>query len=153
MGQNPSLFLDSVETNMSTLQTLNPFDISNVSVVKRKKAKKLIGNKGADGAVYVTTIKAARKIYWKFFSTKSDEYRELVPSPQADTIVQYVLNGQPLTDTSAPGNLLLINEKNFKSLEIIDKEKILSDNVKPRRYVVAIKARRPKGLIKTSNSK
>jgi hypothetical protein len=62
MGQNPIVFLDSVETDMTALQTLNPFDISNISIVKPKKAKKLLGNKGADGAIYVTTIRAAKVI-------------------------------------------------------------------------------------------
>jgi len=153
MGQNPVLFLDSIETNMSSLQTLNPFDISNISIVKPKKAKKLIGDKGTDGAIYVTTVKAAKVIYWSFFRAKSEEYRQLISSPQADTIVQYVLNGQTLTDSAAPGSLFLINDRNFKSLQVVDKEKLLSNDVIPKRYVVSIKARRPKGLVKTSNSK
>lgn len=153
MGQNPALFVDSVEADMSSLQALNPFDISNISIVQPKKAKQLIGAKGAEGAIYVTTVKFAKQIYWFFLRTKSDEYKQLINSPQADTIVQYVLNTQPLSDSAAPGNLFLITDKNFKSIDIIDKEKLSSDYVIPKRYVVAIKTKRPKGLVKTSDSK
>jgi hypothetical protein len=148
MGEYPILFLDSVETEMSVLQVLNPFDISNISVVKPKKAKKLLGAKGTDGAIYVTTVKAAKIIYWNYFRTKSYEYRQLLNTPQADTIIQYILNGEPLPDNAAPRSLFLITDKNLESLDVIDKEKLLSDNVIPKRYLVSIRAKRPKGLKK-----
>jgi len=150
MGQNPIVFLDSIETEMSALQTLNPFDISNIGIVKPKKAKKLLGDKGVDGAIYVTTVKAAKVIYWNYFSLKSDEYKQLFNSSQADTTAQYVLNGEALPDSAAPGTLFLINDKNFKTIHIIDKAdgKYLIDNVIPKRYLVVITAKRPKGLVK-----
>lgn len=149
MGQNPILFLDSVETDISEMQTLNPYDISNINIVKPKKAKKLLGDKGIGGAIYITTVQAAKNIYWNYFRTKSEEFKRLINSPQADTVVQYILNGKILSDSAAPGTLFLITDKNFKSLEVLDKEKILSDNVIPKRYVIAINAKRPKGLVKT----
>ena len=62
MGQNPIVFLDSMETEMSALKTLNPFDILNIGIVKPKKAKKLLGDKGVDGAIYVTTVKETKLI-------------------------------------------------------------------------------------------
>ena len=71
MGSNPILFLDSAETNMNTLQTLNPFDISNITILKPKKAKKTLGEKGVDGAIYVTTVKTAKNIYWNYPQEKA----------------------------------------------------------------------------------
>jgi hypothetical protein len=135
---------------MSALQTLNPFDISNIGIVKPKKAKKLLGDKGVDGAIYITTVKAAKVNYWNYFSTKSDEYKHLFNSPLADTAVQYILNGEALSDTAAPGSLFLINDKNFKTINVIDKQdgKYLMDNVVLKRYLVVITAKRPKGLVK-----
>lgn len=155
MGQIPIVFLDSVETEMSALQTLNPFDISNIGIVKPTKAKKLLGDKGVDGAIYVTTVKAAKAIYWNYFSSKSDEYKQLFSSPQADTTAQYVLNGEALSDSAAPGSLFLINNKNFKTINVIDKEngKYLMDNVIPKRYIVVITAKRLKGLVKKKATK
>jgi hypothetical protein len=150
MGQNPIVFLDSVESEMNYLQSVNPFDISNICIVKPKKAKLYLGDKGVDGAIYVTTVKASKTIYWNFLSSKSDEYGRLFNSPQADTSAQYILNGEALSDRATPGKLFLINDKNFKTINIIDKEdgKYLMDNVVPKRYLVIITAKRPKGLVK-----
>ncbi len=144
------MFLDSIESEINILQTLNPFDISNISIVMPKKAKKLLGDKGVDGAIYVTTVKAAKTIYWNYLSLKSDEYGRIFNSPQADSIAQYVLNGEVLSDSAAPGSLFLINDKNFKTINVIDKQdgKYLMDNVVPKRYIVIITAKRPKGLVK-----
>ena len=154
MGQNPIRFLDSVETHMTDLQTFNPFDISNISIVKPKKAKKLLGDKGVDGAIYVTTKRAAKVIYWNFLCSKSDQYRRLFNSPQADTTAQYILNGEALSDSASSGSLFLINDKNFKTINVIDKEdgKYLVDNVVPKRYIIIITAKRPKGLVRKKNS-
>jgi len=154
MGQNPIVFLDSVECEISYLLTLNPFDISNISIVKPKKAKTLLSDKGVDGAIYVTTVKAAKTIYWKYLSSKSDEYRCIFTSPQADTTAQYILNGEALSDSAAPGSLFLINNKNFKTINVIDKQegKYLMDNVVPKRYIVIITAKRPKGLVKQKST-
>jgi hypothetical protein len=109
-----------------------------------------LGNKGVDGAIYVTTVKAAKVIYWNYFISKSDEYKQLFNSSQADTTAQYVLNGEALTDNAAKGSLFLIIDKNFKTLNIIDKAdgKYLMDNVNPKRYIVVITTKRPKGLMK-----
>lgn len=155
MGQNPIVFLDSVETGMTALQAVNPFDISNISIVKPKKAAKLLGDKGLDGAIYITTVRAAKIIFWKYLSSKSDEYRRLFNSPQADSNAQYILNGEALSDSVAPGSLSLINDKNFKTINVIDKEdgKYLMDNVVPKRYIVIITAKRPKELLKKKFTK
>lgn len=154
MGQNPVLFVDSTEVDMTAFDALNPFDISNISIVKPKKAKKLLGDKGGDGAIYVTTVNSARQIYWNFLSTKSDKYKQLIPTPTADTVVQYIVNGQALSDGSSVGTLFLLTDKNFKSIEIIDKEdgRFLMDNVYPKRFIVIVTAKRFKGPVKTKTS-
>jgi hypothetical protein len=148
-GSNPTVFLDSIETTMSELKDLNPMDISNITLVQPKNAKKLLGDKGIDGAMYVTTKKSARDIYWKFFSSKSVDYKNLLPNAQADTIVQYVLNGIALSDSTVSGDLFLIANDRFKSITVVDKDKMQWDKVYPKRYMVVVSAKRPKGLIKT----
>jgi hypothetical protein len=153
LGQNPVLFIDSMEVHMSAFQTLNPFDISNISIVKPKKAMRLIGAKAVDGAIYVTTVKSAKQIYWTFLTNKSEDYKLLFPSPVADTAVQYIVNGQALSERSTAGTLFLLTDKNFKSLNIIDKEdgKYLMDYVYPKRYIVVISAKRFKRLLKENS--
>ncbi len=150
MGPQPVLFLDSVEVNIDSFRLLDPFNISNITKLESKSAIKVLGEKGADGAFYVTTVKAAKAYYWRYFSTKSEKYRQLVDSPQADTSVLYVLNGKPLTDKAAPGALFLINNKNFKRLKVLDKEDASKYLTAPKLWVVSIKAKRPKGLVNTS---
>ena len=61
-----------------------------------------------------------------------------------------MLNGEALSDTAAPGSLFLINDKNFKTINIIDKQngKYLMDNVVLKRYLIVITAKRPKGLVR-----
>jgi hypothetical protein len=153
MGSSPVFFLDSVQIDMDTLWTISPLDISNIRILIPRKAKKILGDKGVDGAVYVTTVKFARSIYWTFFSSRSSDYKELLKTPESDTIVQYVLNGEALSDSAAPGSLVLVDKNTFKSLAILDKEKLLSDDIIPKRYLVAITAKRPKGLLKFNTHK
>lgn len=150
MGQNPIVFVGSMESGLNSLQTLNPFDISNISIVGPKKAMKFLGDKGVDGAIYITTVKAAKTIYWNYLSSKSIEYARIFNSPQADSIAQYVLNGEPLSDSAAPVSLFLINDKNFKTIHVIDKQdgNYLMDNIIPKSYLVIITAKKPKGLVK-----
>lgn len=153
MGMFPIFFLDSMEIGRSELEKLDPFDISNITIVTPKKAKKLLDDKGADGAVYITTVKFARFTYWNYFRTRSVEYKQLFPTRQADTLVEYVLNGQVLSDAVAPGSLFLISNKNLKKINILAKEKSPGDTFTHKQYVVAITAKRPKGLVKTIDSK
>ncbi len=96
MGPNPVLFLDSVEVSIDSFRVIDPFNISNVSKLESKSAIKILGEKGADGAFYVTTIKAAKAYYRRYFSKRSETYRQLIDSLQSDGPVQYVLNGEPI---------------------------------------------------------
>jgi hypothetical protein len=123
MGMFPIIFLDSIETNMTELNALDPFKISNISIFTPKKAIKKLGDEGSDGAIYVTTVKAAKLRNWLFFKEISPEYNELLNSAQADTIVQYVINRKLVSDTSAVGKLFLFNNKNFRSFNLIYNEK------------------------------
>lgn len=56
MGDNGALLiLDGVQTPMSFLQTLNPNDIDNISVLKGASAAALYGSEAANGVLIVTT--------------------------------------------------------------------------------------------------
>jgi hypothetical protein len=154
MGKYPILFLDSAETNIGKLNGLNPFDISNINIVKPKRARKYLGDRGIDGAIYVTTKNAAKIRNWNFLKSKSEVYSQQINSPQADTVVQYVVNGVFLTDSSAAGSLFLVTEKNFKKLKIIDRQVDRTEYPTSKRFIVMISARRPnKGLVKPKEFK
>lgn len=146
MGLNPVIFLDSIETEMNVLQTLNPLDISNIDIVRPKRAKNLLGYKGIDGVIYITTIKFVKEIFWKYLSTKSDKLKQILISPQSDSTIECILNGKSLSEKKAPGILYLINDKNFKTIDIYDRKMSLHHRVTEKRYLVLIKVRHPKRI-------
>lgn len=148
LGAQPVFFLDSAEVSSDEFQKINPLFISNITVLQKKTAKKVLGEKGADGAVYIITIKFANECYWKFFSSISEQYKQLVPFPAADSTVQYELNGELLTSHAARGSLFHINKKTFRSLKIRKNTDSMLDG-----YIIAIRAKRPKGQIKLSSFK
>lgn len=72
-GDNSALLvLDGVQTPMSFLQTINPNDIDNVSVLKGASAAALYGSEAANGVIIVTTkngTKGKPQITYGFTST------------------------------------------------------------------------------------
>jgi hypothetical protein len=111
MGLGPVIFIDSVKSNIEAMKQLSPFDILNIDVFIIKAAKKRLGDKGVEGAIYITTIKYAKENYCKFLCSVSAQYKQLVAAPLADSIVRYELNGKSLTDQQAPGELIFLNKR------------------------------------------
>lgn len=149
LGQKPTWFIDSVETDFGSIKTIDPKNISNISVLLPKNAKKKLGSKAMDGAIYVTTEKAAKLKYWIFFSSKSIAYKQAIQNYRADTVVAYYINGNPLPD-SAIGTLYLIDKKNLKSLQFITVDSAHNPLLiykHKKKFILNIKAKRPKGLI------
>ncbi len=144
MGLFPLLFIDSVESGMRDLEKIDPMDISNILILVPKTAKKTLGKRGSDGAIYVTTIPFAKLNYWKFLSAKSQDYLEKVPKPDSDTNIVYILNDTVLTQNPA-GSLYLINKRNFRSLSIIP-QPILENRygIINKQFGVLIKAKKKK---------
>ncbi|OYU79346.1 MAG: hypothetical protein CFE23_14350 [Flavobacterium sp. BFFFF1] len=124
LGDNPVFFIDSVNVDKETLQQYDPNDISSVTVYKDKNAVELIGSEGKDGVIYIETKNFCKKRYWKYFVSKSDEYRQRVTAPDGDANVQYILNERVL-DGNYEGNLAAIDDTVFKSIKFISKEELL----------------------------
>ncbi len=155
LGVNPIWFIDSTEVRYDTVKTINPTDISNISVLLPKKAKRELGDRAINGAVYVTTVKAAKLKYWSFFSSKSNEYKQAVKDYLADSSVVYVLNGQTLSD-SAIGTLYLVDKKNIQQLQFVSVDSLQtmqSASKFKKQYALYIQAKRPKGLKSDKNWK
>ena len=148
LGQSPLWFIDSTETQFDTVKAIDPRDISNILVLLPKKAKKKLGDKAIDGAVYVTTVKSAKLKYWSFFSSQSNDYKQAIKDYQADSSVAYFLNGHALPD-SATGTLYLVESKNLRRLKFgnIDSIQVAQSVSKyNKQFVLYIEAKRPKGL-------
>jgi len=116
--------LDSVQIANDQISKIIPADIANVFVVKGKKAIDLLGNKAKDGIVYIETKKFARNRYWRYFKSKSENYAKVVPNPEKDNLIQYVINDRILKK-DYEGELSAINDSNFQNIEIIPKDSLL----------------------------
>jgi len=146
LGSNPLIFLDSQEVEFNDIRDYDPFDIAHVEIIVGKKALKLLGERGKDGLVNITTVKKAKMSYWKYFSSKSSDYKNLVPDPLGDTTVQYILNGELLPNRH-DGALYQIANKNFRKLKMIGKDELINKyQVTGRDIGVVIKAKKVKNV-------
>ena len=116
--------LDSIQIATDQIAKLIPTDIASVFIVKGNKATTLLGAKAKDGIVYIETKKFARKRYWNYFKSKSDNYAKVLPNPEKDNLIQYILNGRILKK-DYEGELSSISDVNFKKIEILPKDSLL----------------------------
>jgi hypothetical protein len=138
---DPIFFIDNVNVTRADLQNYQPSDIAVLTVYKDTNETKFLGPQGKDGAVYIETKKFARNKYWNFFTNKSAKYLKAVPSPESDSSIAYILNGKLVTKDFI-GDLSDIDESNFLSLEVIDKEKLLKYyRIKDKLIGIIIKAK------------
>ncbi len=138
---DPVFFIDSVNVTRLEMQEYQPTDIAVVTVYKDTNAIKLVGEQGKFGAVYVETKKFARNKYWNYFKTKSADYLKIVPTPQSDSSVIYILNDKVLK-TNFEGDLSGIDDKNFIELNIIDKQKLNKDyNISDKTFGVVVRTK------------
>lgn len=145
LGENPVFFIDSVNVDKDDLQKYDPNEISSVTVFKNKEAIALLGDDGKDGVIYIETKIFSRKRYWRYFASKSSEYKEHV-NPTDDTNVQYILNDRVLVKDSS-GDLASIDDKIFKSIKFISKEELSKKyNIENKDFGFQILSETPKNL-------
>ena len=121
----PVFFIDSVNVTRIEMQEYQATDISVVTVYKDTNAIKHVGEQGKFGAVYIETKKFTRNKYWNYFKSKSAEYLNIIRTPESDSSVVYILNGNVLK-INFESDLSVINDKNFIALTIIDRQKLNS---------------------------
>jgi len=146
LGSDPVFFVDSVNIDKSQLQDYKPEEIASVTVYKGKEATDILGDDGKDGVVYIFTKKYAKKSYWNYFKSKSKEFSDRVPSPEADSTIQYILNKRILT-SNFEGDLMGIDDKVFKEIIFLDKETLASEyKITDKAFGVLIKSDIPENL-------
>ena len=141
---DPVFFIDSVNVTRIEMQEYQPTDIAVVTVYKDTNAIKLVGEQGEFGAIYVETKKFARNKYWNYFKSKSADYLKIVPTPQSESSIIYILNDKVLK-TNFEGDLSGIDDKNFIQLIVIDNQKLNKDyNISDKVFGVIVRTK-PKG--------
>ncbi|NLR67424.1 hypothetical protein HGH92_24180 [Chitinophaga varians] len=115
-------------------------NISRVTTLTHSTDKILVGSKGA---IFIETKKFVRHRYWNIFSL-DEAYRKLVPSPDADSGVIYILRGKPLSH-QPESSLAEVTAETFASLVILDKAAL------KKQY--GIKSRKPGVVVKLKGDK
>ncbi|OJW59597.1 MAG: hypothetical protein BGO55_21665 [Sphingobacteriales bacterium 50-39] len=123
-ADEPAFFLDSIRVNSGVLKSYSPSEIAFISVYKDSNAIRLAGKDGVNGAVYIITKSFAREHYWKYFQSRSAEYRKLAPDLKSEFRLVYVLNDKTLTKDQE-ADLFEINDSNFLKLKISGKRVII----------------------------
>jgi len=137
-------FIDSQRVQQKEINKYRPTDIASVSVIKDKAAIDLIGPDGKNGVVFIETKEFAKTKYLRYLKSKSQEYAAIINSLKSDSSIQYILNGRILKNNFA-GDLSLIDDKNFKSIHVIDKITLQNQyKIVDREYGVIIEADMPK---------
>jgi hypothetical protein len=135
---DPILYMDSVNVTRYDLEDVSPDDIASVTVYKDSNAIKLVGPDGKYGVVFIHTKKFVREKYWKYFSSKSNEYHEAVPTPASDSSVAYIINDTVVKD-EIENTLASINDTTFKSLKVVTDKKTMKElGIKNKRAAVVI---------------
>jgi hypothetical protein len=125
-------FIDGVKSTERETSKISPDQLASVQMDK-------------DGAHYYTKP-VARKKYWAYLSAKSPDYGHAVPDATDDSNVLYIINGALFT-TGYEMTLLGINDQNFDSIKILDKDKLMKFySVTNKAYGVVIKTHRVKIL-------
>ena len=76
-----------------------------------------------------------------YFKTKSPDYLKIVPTPQSDSSVIYILNDKVLK-TNFEGDLSGVDDNNFIEIIIIDKQKLNKDyNISDKSFGVIVRTK------------
>jgi hypothetical protein len=135
----PVMFVDSVNVTSIELQKYQPTEIATVTIYKDSNAIRLVGPQGKDGVAYIETKNFARNKYWNFLKSKSQAYLKVVPEPQENSLVIYILNDKILR-ANFEGDLSVINDETFIDLKIIGKEQLFKEyNIDDKSYGILIR--------------
>ncbi|WP_183573213.1 hypothetical protein HDF18_06780 [Mucilaginibacter sp. X5P1] len=137
--KEPVYFLDSIRVNKMVLSNYQPSEIALVSVYKDSTViKKLFPPGAKNGLIYIETKDFVKHRYWKYFKSKSADYAKIYPSMPDDSTVQYILNEKVLKE-DYENDLPTINDTNFKTLTIINKQELIKKyGIKNKDYGVII---------------
>ncbi|MBC9909231.1 hypothetical protein [Chitinophaga varians] len=117
LTEEPDYYIDSVFVTDKSMVRITPDEIACFTVLKHSTGKFVVRS---NGIVFIETKKFVRNRYWKIFSENA-AYRKLVPSPDADSGVIYILKGNPLS-AQPEGMLSSVNTHTFAGITILDKK-------------------------------
>lgn len=117
-SETPIYFVDSVQTDATGMNGLNPENIGMISVVKGKKLEALYGPRAVNGVIYIETKLFAHERYKKMFSELSPAYATALKQYGSDSSFQYILDGVLLKNVMDP-MLTALERKNIVDITVI----------------------------------
>ena len=131
-------FLIYIRVNQGVLKNYQPSEIAMVTVYKDSNAIKLGGSEAKNGLIYITTKEFAHDHYYNYFKSKSSEYALAFLDEKKEEKAVYILNGKVLS-SNIESDLFTIDDSNFISLKIIDKDSLKKDyNVSGKSFGIVI---------------
>ncbi|HEY2581171.1 MAG TPA: hypothetical protein VGI43_05175 [Mucilaginibacter sp.] len=131
---NPVFFVDSVKVSRSEFSDMNTHEIAIVCVVKDTLSLRKYGADAKNEIIFIETKKFAKQRYQRYFVSKSPDYAKLMATSDNDSSIQYILNSKILTK-SFEGKLASIDDRDFKGIQVINKEQLLKDyNITDKDY-------------------
>ena len=138
LGKNPVTFIDSAKVTRAEVLAFDSKLVALMTIYDPSEATDLIGEDGKDGVIYVESRDFCKKRFLRYFKSKSTEFSKLLDSKGNDSTFQYIINGKVLT-SRFDGELALVDDKVFKTLNIITKKELSSQyNITDKEYGIII---------------
>lgn len=118
-SNNALVLYDGVPFPSNQLNSINPKDIAEVTILKGASATALYGKKAENGVMLISSKKGEIKIYHKTLSSISQEYSKKILSLKNEDDILYVLNGSPLLKDYEP-KLFKLNANQIKEVILKD---------------------------------
>lgn len=147
LGPNPLKVRDSIIITNEEFDHISAYDIASLTILTDTDATKKYGDTAKDGAILITTKTFAKKHYIAYFRKVSAKYDSLYSITKSDSSFQYIINNKIKT-TADEGDLYLVNDEIFVSLEILSANDLKSKyDIDSKKYGILIHCKIPKNLL------
>jgi len=149
LGPNPYYLFDSTQIYQSDLESIDPNQISSLTILLDTSAIEQFGVEAKDGAVIIETKNFARKKFTTFFRQVSLQYDSLFTLMGSDSTFQYILNDKIKTD-NYEGDLSMIDKGILIDIFIINSDQLFNTyGISDKKYGIIIKSKKPKDLFRS----
>ena len=122
-ASGPIYFLDGTRIPSQLVNSLKLDDLAFVFVGRGHYELALSDSDNARGTVIIETKRFARLKYWQFLASGSRRYARLVPKPESDSDVVYIVDGT-VNKKDLPYDLMPVDNFRLDSLKILRKRRL-----------------------------
>jgi hypothetical protein len=119
----PIWMLDGIRVSRGRMDSLQIDDVACAITRKVPRGDTLTAEETKRGVISILTKPYARIAYWRFLSDGSRRYARLVPTPEKDSMVIYIVNGE-VNKKDLPYALIPVDNMRLDRLTIISKRRL-----------------------------